>query len=304
MMRSRFSLAAPINPIWAAGLFFFLTASAGAQESVSLHLTLGNPSQAVAHPAARNNYLVIHEEYCASFNVSSGCCNWVSWHLCADDIGGADRGGLDFVRDDLLPEAFPKVTLQLYNGAGFDKGHGCPSKDRSKRAKSQRGTFRSTNLLAQAPKLNRGPWGQHEDHRRQLAGQGKELYIIVGPAGRGGLGAKSFRQSLGRIEPRWMVANASDNGFDVPAWCWSACVILDEKEGNDLDRVTKKTATLAVIMPNTQTISGKWQDFQETIHDIEELTGLDLFDLVEGDVQDAIEHAPVVKFPQALESRR
>jgi endonuclease G len=264
-----------------------------AQEAVSVHLTLGNPSQAVRNPAARDNYLVVHDEYCLSYNSSTGLANWVSWRLCADDIGSADRGGLDFSRDDELPESFPKIPVQLYNGSGLDKGHWCPSMDRSRRSKGQKMTFKSTNCGPQAPKLNRGPWGQHEGGRRDLAGQGKELYIVAGPAGRGGQGEKGFRLFLGRGVIPWEGDHAANNGFDVPAWCWATCVILDEKEGNDLRRVTKRTPTLAVIMPNVQTIAGKWQDFQRPIRDVEQLTGLNLFDLVDEDVQEAIETLPL-----------
>jgi endonuclease G len=265
---------------------------ASGQEAVSPHLTLGNPTQAVKNPKVRDNFLIVHDECCISFNATTGLCNWVSWRLAGDDIGSAERAGMDFKRDDALPEDYPKGPMQLYANSGFDKGHVMPYKDRSKRIKSGRNTFLSTNCMPQAPKVNRGPWGQHEQHRRDLALAGKELYVVAGPAGRGGNGEKGFRQALGRESPPWSHGGQPGNGFDVPAWCWAAAVMLDDRPGNDLKRITKKTPTVAVIMPNTQDIDGEWQNFQHSISDVEQLTGFDLFDLVDEDIQEAIESAP------------
>jgi endonuclease G len=278
----------------AAIAWFALFAVSQAQDSISIHLTMGNPSRAVANKALRENYLVLHDECAMSFNATIGISNWVSWRLAADDIGNADRADLDFVRDVMLPEEFPKTPVQLYRNSGFDKGHVMPAADRSRRAKGMRGTFLLTNCMPQAPKLNRGPWNRHEAHRRELAAGGKELFIIAGPAGWGGLGEKGFRRSLGRDVPDWTGKKPLSPGFDVPGWCWGACLILDDRDGDDLARVTAKTPALAVIMPNTQEIDGPWEKYQVPVRWVEDLTGLNLFDLVDEEVQDAIEAAPVV----------
>jgi endonuclease G len=274
------------------------TGHAFAQESISPNMTMGNPSHASHDSSNWSNYLVVRDEYCYSYNVGTGLANWVSWRLAADDIGNADRAGLDFSRDEELPENFPRTPVQIYGKSGFDKGHWCPSKDRSRRAKGQKLTFKLPNCGPQAPALNRGPWMRHEDHRRDIAAEGKELYIVAGPAGRGGIGDKGFRQSLGRTRPEWEYSKQPGSGFDVPAWCWAVALVLDEKEGDDLKRVNKKTVTLAVIMPNTQEITGSWETFQRRVRDVEDLTGFDLFDLVDEDVQDLLETgSPVIPIP-------
>jgi endonuclease G len=252
---------------------------------------MGNPSQASHDPANANNYLVIRDEYAYSYNAGTGLANWVSWRLAAEDVGNADRSGLDFSRDEELPANFPRTPVQLYGNSGFDKGHICPSKDRSRRSKGQKNTFKTTNCFPQAPAVNRGPWNQHEEYRRDKAAEGKELYVVAGPAGRGGLGDKGFRQSLGRTRPEWEHTKQPGSGFDVPAWCWAVALVLDDKEGNDLKRVGRKTPTLAVIMPNVQDIAGPWSSYLRRIRDVEELTGFDLFDLVDEDVQELLEAA-------------
>src|SRR5437016_2550128 len=71
------------------------------QDSVSIHLTLGNPSGATDNTSNKDNFLMVKVQYALSFNNTKGGPNWVSWHLQASDIGDQARG--DFHPDDSLP---------------------------------------------------------------------------------------------------------------------------------------------------------------------------------------------------------
>jgi len=65
------------------------------QESVSVHLTLGNPSDATEDVTNKDNFLMVKPQYALSYNDTKGGPNWVSWHLQASDIGNEPRG--DFI---------------------------------------------------------------------------------------------------------------------------------------------------------------------------------------------------------------
>src|ERR1043165_2661986 len=59
----------------------------GAPKSDSVHMLLGNPSDATVDPGNPDNFLMIKDQYCLSYNNTNGGPNWVSWHLTASDIG-------------------------------------------------------------------------------------------------------------------------------------------------------------------------------------------------------------------------
>src|SRR5205807_5627717 len=164
------------------------------QESVSIHLTLGNPSGATGDTANKDNFLMVKDQYALSFNNTKGGPNWVSWHLQASDIGSEPRG--DFHPDNSLPAGFTKITKPDYNNSGFDRGHICNSKDRTDTRANNDATFFMTNILPQAPDNNQGPWVRLENFERELAQEGNELYIYAGAFGTGGTGKNGAKDSI------------------------------------------------------------------------------------------------------------
>jgi len=250
-----------------------------AQASTSIHLTLGNPSQAKPDKSQRTNYLLVNEEWACSYNVETGGPNWVSWHLSIDDLGNADRAGLDFTVDPDLPDEFPAITGALYAGSGFDKGHGCPFADRTRTRAAGKRTFTTANCGPQAPVLNRGQIGVVEDLRREAARDGNELFIVIGPAGSGGRGEHGYRLSIGTAERR----------VNVPALWWASWISIPAKRGNALSRITKASEIHSVIFRNDQDQADNWRQATSTARDIEQLTELDLFDLLPDDVERALE---------------
>ena len=64
----------------------------------SVHLTMGNPSGAVASIGQPNNYLMEKPEFALSYNRDLGRPNWVSWHLSDEWIGTLTR--VDTFRPD------------------------------------------------------------------------------------------------------------------------------------------------------------------------------------------------------------
>lgn len=200
------------------------------------HLALGNPSGAVADVSFPGNYLMVKPQYKLSYNRDQGKANWVSWHLDASDRGGIDRQD-DFREDLTLPDGWYKVLGTSYQSSGFDRGHLCPSADRTSSIENNSATFLMTNMMPQAPQNNQGPWADLENYARTFL-PGNEVYIVCGSYGVGGTGSNGG------------VTNTIDNGrITVPKRTWKVIVILPVGD-NDIARVTSTTRVIAVDMPN------------------------------------------------------
>lgn len=111
-----------------------------------LTLTLGNPSSATADPAQPTNYLLSKPQYALSYHRDRGIPNWVSWHLSTDWRGSATRQD-DFRPDASLPAGWYQVQSNSYTGSGLDRGHNCPSADRTSTVADNSATFLMTNMI-------------------------------------------------------------------------------------------------------------------------------------------------------------
>ncbi len=241
------------------------------------YLLLGNPSNATADVANENNYLMIKPQYALSYNRSRAIPNWVSWRLDTSWIGTAPRQD-DFRPDPALPAGWYQVTDGSYSGSGFDRGHHTPSGDRTRSVPDNSATFLMTNIMPQAGGNNQGPWNDLEGYCRTLATQGKELYIIAGGTGVGGVGSSGS------------TVNTIDNGrITVPAQTWKVILVLPNSD-NDLSRIDNNTRTIAVIMPNIESIrANNWEQFITSVDQVETLTGYDFFSNVSTQIQSVIE---------------
>ncbi|MFN5261724.1 MAG: DNA/RNA non-specific endonuclease [Pseudanabaena sp.] len=200
--------------------------------------------------------------------------NWASWQLNKSWMGDAERQN-NFRPDPDLPKDWYRVITRDYTGSGFDRGHLVNSEDRGQSVETNSSTFLMTNIVPQAPDNNQGVWVQLEEYSRDLAKEGKELYIVAGGHGTGGEGKNGADSELkGKIA--------------VPATMWKVILVLDDPS-KGLAGVTASTRAIAVVMPNKQGRDGKWQDFCTTVDDVQKLTGYDFFSNVPPDIQKQIE---------------
>jgi endonuclease G len=244
--------------------------------SRSVHLLLGNPSNAVADVAKPDNYLMVKPQYALSYNRSKGTPNWVSWQLNSRWLGEAERQN-NFRPDPQLPTGWYRVTPRDYTNSGFDRGHLTSSEDRGVTVEANSATFLMTNIIPQAPDNNQGPWVALEEYCRDLVRQGKELYIIAGGRGQGGAGKEGE------------IATLAAGKIVVPASTWKVIVVLD-KPGAGLKGITTKTRVIAVDMPNRQGIKrNSWQSFKTSVDQIEAKTQYDFLSSVPRSVQAVIE---------------
>ncbi len=216
-------------------------------------ILFGNPSGATTDVANENNYLMVKPQYTMAYNRSKATTNWTAWRLDSSWIGSAARQN-DFRPDDTLPAAWYHVTDTDYSGSGYDRGHMCPSGDRTNSITNNSATFLMTNMVPQLSANNQGPWEEFESYSRTLAGQGNEIYIISGPSG-----------NIGTIAGGKIV---------VPKVTWKVVLILPNGS-NDLKRVNRATRAFGIIVPNQPPldINAPWRNFRTTVDAVEALTG-------------------------------
>ncbi|HEU4765827.1 MAG TPA: DNA/RNA non-specific endonuclease [Pyrinomonadaceae bacterium] len=235
--------------------------------AASEHLTMGNPSNAITDVSQPNNYLMVKTQYALSYSRDNGGPNWVSWHLDTSWLGTAPRQD-DFRADTTLPAGWYRVVGTDYSGSGFDRGHMCPSADRTITIAANSATFLMTNMIPQLPANNQGVWANLESYSRTLVSQGNELYIISG-----GHGLQHF------------IANGH---VAVPAQTWKVIIVLPVGN-NDVSRVTTSTRTIAVVMPNSGSIGSDWRAYRVSVDQVEAITGFDFFSNVSSGIQAVIE---------------
>ena len=226
-----------------------------------VHLTLGNPSE--ANLTDNDNFLYVFDSYALSYNCSAGTPNWVSWHLDSRWLGEIPRQN-SFVIYELYPVGCNAITTKDYTGSGFDRGHNCPSADRTCSLIKNEETFLMLNIIPQAPDVNRGLWADVEDFTRELIEGGNEVYVIMGVHGEGGTGDNGYRKF-------W-----ADGQLTVPRFLWRVMIVLPEGN-NDLKRLGEDTRAIALWVENKNSSDKKpWHEYITTINEIEVATGYDL----------------------------
>jgi len=243
-------------------------------EADNTALALGNPSNASQDASQNNNYLLVKEEYTLSYNQSKATANWVAWHLDNSWIGEAERQD-DFRPDETLPENWYRVITSDYTNSGFDRGHLCPSADRTRSITANSNTFLMTNIVPQAPRNNRSVWASLESDCRASLEKGNELYIYAGVEGKGGTGSNG-------------AATKVDNQITVPAYLWKVIVILPEGNG-DISRIDENTRIITVKIPNNQDVESDWGIYRISLDDLESSLGYDFLSTVPENVQNVIE---------------
>ncbi len=237
------------------------------EEAQRIYLAFGNPSNATGSTSNADNYLMVNNAYALSYNNSRGSANWVSWRISASDFGQAERQN-DFRPDPNLPKNFTRITPSDYVGSGFDKGHLCPSADRSSSEEANSATFFMTNMAPQTPDLNRNVWNDFEGYSRDLVKkQNVDLYVVAGCYG-----------EKGKLKKK----------VSVPTNCWK--IIVAVPSGADFSVVNQNTQVTAIDMPNIAfPAKTDWRKYRTTVRAVEQKTNLNLLSNLPQSLQDTLE---------------
>jgi DNA/RNA endonuclease G (NUC1) len=265
----------PANYVWT----FTVATGTAPPYPPSVHLAMGNPTSAVASIGQPNNYLMEKPEFALSYARDLGRPNWVSWHLSDEWVGSLTR--VDTFRPDpAVPSDWYRVQAFDFTNSGFDRGHMVPNADRDKETSIpiNQATFLMSNMVAQAPDNNQGPWASFENYLRTLL-PADEVYIVAGGVGAGGTGANGG-----------VTMTLADGRVTVPAYTWKAALVIPKDSGDDISRVSCSSRTIAIIMPNIQGIrNDPWENFLTNVDAVETLTGYDLFSSLPEPIQRCVE---------------
>lgn len=265
----------PSNHVWS----FTVADGTAPPYPASVHVTMGNPTGAVADAGQPNNYLMEKPEFALSYDRDLGRPNWVSWHLSDEWTGTLTRVDT-FRADPAVPADWYRVQSFDFSNSGFDRGHMVPNADRDKETSIpiNQATFLMSNMIAQAPDNNQGPWAALENDLRALLGATDEAYVIAGGVGIGGTGSNGG-----------VTTTVADGHVTVSEKTWKVVLVIP-KGDNDLARVTCSARTIAVIMPNIQGIrTDPWETYLTTVDAVESLTGYDLFSNLPEPIQRCVE---------------
>lgn len=246
--------------IFSATLLFSAVPQAGAIIDAALQMQLGNPSGATADPNNHDHYLIQRTVYASDYSDNLGEPNWVSWDLTSSDLGTAERCG-SFYTDTTLPSGFYQVPSTAYSGSGYDRGHMCPSADRTDNPTDNCLLFYMSNMVPQNPSMNSGVWSSFEDFERSLASD-YEVLITSGPSGFG-----STTIAGGHVY--------------VPSNLWKIVVCAPLGSGTVLSRLTNADPAsihvIAIEIPNQSQVGHPWSEFVTSTKQIQNDTGLTFF---------------------------
>ena len=232
-------------------------------------MQLGNPSGATANPTNHDHYLIQRTVEALDYSDNLGGPNWVSWDLTIGDVG--TNGRSSFHTDTTLPSGFYEVTSDDYTNVGFDRGHMCPSDDRTDTTNDNWLVFYMSNIIPQQDDLNTGPWEALETYSRTLASESNELLITCGPS--------DFTGS--RIEPSGVAS--------IAAYNWKIVVVVPLGSGSALSRITSTTRVITVKMPNIAGIhSVNWTNYITSVNRIQADTGYTFFSAVSPSIAAAL----------------
>jgi endonuclease G, mitochondrial len=239
------------------------------------NMLFGNPSGATTNIVNENNYLMVKTYFALSYNRSRATANWVSWYVGPASLGSTPRQD-DFRADASLPSGWYQVGSTSYSGSGFDRGHNCPSADRTSTVAANSATFLMTNMIPQAPTNNQRTWANLESYTRTLVNSGNETYVIMGSYGTGGTGTNG-------------TFNTINNGqITVPNRIWKVIIVVSQGS-NDLARVTTSTRVIAINTPNTNSINSAWGTYRTSVDAIEAATGYDILSALPDDIEAVLE---------------
>ncbi len=230
------------------------------------NLVLGNPSGANTDS---NNFLLSKPQYTLSYNRRSGTPNWVAWRTSKSNLGSVDRSNR-FHPDEMLPPG-SQISPSDYKNSGYDRGHICPSGDRTNTPEDNDATFSMANMMPQTPELNRHVWADFENYVRDVVRAGNEVYQVAGPVGTAGTIAG------GRVV--------------VPQGCWKVVVVVPESQSSTR-RINAQTRVIAIAIPNTndpKLETADWRSFRTTPLQIERAVHLDLFSNLSPQLKSALE---------------
>jgi len=248
----------------------FSASSAFAVIDINLQMQLGNPSGAIADTNNHQHYLIQRTVEAIDYSDHLGEPVWASWDLTAADVGSAPRNSTYYQDTNLPPNFTNRLVTTDYNGVGnidFNRGHLCPSEDRTDTTNDNKLVFFMSNIMPQSGPNNQGVWGNFEQYCRNQD-TNNELLIICGPSGFG--------------------TNTIPSGKAyIASNVWKIVVLVPNGSGTALSRISATNRVIAISIPNaTNGLSSDWHTYVTSPQKIEQDTGFTFFTALPASVAD------------------
>lgn len=199
-----------------------------------------------------------YKGFTLQYNEKYEQADWVAYELTAEEVKGKIRRSNRFRSDPRIETG--SSSLKDYRKSGYARGHLAPAADMKWSEQAMDESFYMSNMSPQNAQFNSGIWKNLEELARKWALDNEKILVATGPV----------------ITGNYKVIG--DNQVAVPAYFYK--VIMDIT-GPSLKGI-------GFIIPN-EDISAPLSSFAVSIDDVEMVTGLDFFYLVNPETQEILE---------------
>lgn len=218
-------------------------------------------------PLGGSNTTIYREVYTINNNSNTKFANWVAYLITIDSIASGKQRNWkkdpDLSNDETLSPADyigANKVLKVY------RGHQAPLAYLAGLLDWPALNYLS-NITPQAAELNQGPWARLEDQERALAKAGNKVFSVTGPL---------YEKNIGKLP------NSDKNHF-IPSGYWKVTYINESPE---------KSSYAAFIMEQNTSQSRSFCQYQVTVKEIEQRTGLIIWSRLPANIQLAIKSKP------------
>ncbi len=191
---------------------------------------------------------------------------WAAYTLTPEKLTKHTSRGDNFRPDPEISTG--SAELSDYRGSGYDRGHLAPAADMAYSEEAMSDSFYLSNMSPQVGSFNRGIWSKAEAYVRSTAGKYDTTYVVTGPI---------------LNKPADEYGSIGVNEIRIPEYYYKVALFV-KGTGSE----TQKIDTWAVLIPNAK-LSDPLESFLVSIDQIEELTGLDLFYLLDDEIETMLE---------------
>lgn len=205
--------------------------------------------------------IIEYKGYTVAYDETSRLPRWVAYELTDEEANAkiAQRKGKSFRPDGIIQAV--QAAQTDYRRSGWSHGHMAPAGDFKWDEEAMWETFFYTNCCPQDERLNNGSWNVLENCVREWAKQFGRVYVVTGPI----IGKNRF----GTIGKHRIV---------VPDAFFKS-ILVKTAEGYQ---------GIAFTMQNNPD-SQRPEDCLMSINDLEELTGIDFFPMLDDSIEEKVE---------------
>jgi endonuclease G len=204
--------------------------------------------------------LILHTGFSLVYNEETEQASWVAYHLTRDELYGLFEREDNFRPDSLITTE--SAQLDDYRKSGYDRGHLIPAADATWSEQAMSDTFYLSNMSPQEPSFNRGIWADLEAVVRNFAATEGSVYVVTGPI----------------FYPETQIATIGVNNVAVPDAYFKVV----------LDYVEPEVKAIGFILEHEGS-KEQLQNFAVSVDEVEQVTQIDFFPLLENEIEDALE---------------